>query len=85
MSGEQRSGWLRVAEVGRELSLPRSSVLDLIRRGDLAAARVGHLDARRPTYRVSRAEVDRFIAERSAVVAASVADRAERPRRGGRR
>lgn len=50
---------LTVSEVASVMRVSNMTVYRLIKRGDLAAVRVGH------GYRIRRAEVERYLSERS--------------------
>ncbi len=50
--------WLSVEDVARELNLTEDTIRSYIRRRQLSAVRFGN------TYRISREDLDKFIAER---------------------
>lgn len=58
---EAEYNWLTPSQVGERLDLDADTVRQLIRDGHLKAMDVSR--GRRPSYRVSHAEVDRYIEE----------------------
>lgn len=55
--------WLRVPEAADLLGIPLSRCYELIKRGDLPAARIGQR-----SIRVNRRELERFLLEDSRIV-----------------
>jgi excisionase family DNA binding protein len=73
---ETRPAWLTPPEIARLLRCRGSKVLTWIRTGRLAAIDVS--DTNRPRYRIARAALDEFLANRAVTPASRPASRLRR-------